>query len=120
MEPDCELRWPDTMAKNIAFTEPPLRDYLSPEDLEMLLKVHPDSKARFWGAPAHYDSEIGRLATGDPILTTGLGCPDAVGWFGCELQETTPWLMRYGNAIVSSATGALSTACWTWYPKKKS
>jgi hypothetical protein len=80
-------RWSATTEKYIEFSKQPVRDCLSAEELEMLLAVHPEGKALFWGAPTSCDSEISRLATGDPILFTQDGLPDAVGWFGCKLNN---------------------------------
>lgn len=43
-------RFADTLACEVAFAEPTVRDYLTVEELDILLKLHPAGAARFWGA----------------------------------------------------------------------
>ena len=64
-------------------------DHLSANELEMLLKLHPEGTARFWGATPtrRHDAEIGRLASRDPILFTGLSRVQAVGKVGVKLRN---------------------------------
>jgi hypothetical protein len=38
-----------TLARAVLFTEPPLRDLLTADDLERLLRLFPAARARFWG-----------------------------------------------------------------------
>jgi hypothetical protein len=80
-------RFADTLEREVAFTDPPLRDRLSASELGMLLKLHPGGAARFWGALARHDSKIDRLASGDPILFTGLNRVQATGKVGCKLRN---------------------------------
>jgi hypothetical protein len=80
-------RFADTLAREVAFADPPVRDYLTDEEREMLLKLHPGGTARFWGATSRYDSDIDDLAVGDPILFTGDLRVQAIGKVGCKLRK---------------------------------
>src|SRR6266568_2757013 len=50
-------RFADTLAGEVAFAEPPVKDCLTSDELDMLLKLHPDGTARFWGALARHDAK---------------------------------------------------------------
>jgi hypothetical protein len=80
-------RFADTLAREVAFAEPPVSDYLTDEEREMLLKLHPGGTARFWGATSRYDSDIDGLAVGDTILFTGDLHVQAIGKVGCKLRN---------------------------------
>lgn len=71
----------------MAFAEPPVRDYLTAEELDILLKLHTSGTARFWGATSRYDSDINDLAVGDPILFTGDLHVQAIGQVGGKLRN---------------------------------
>ena len=85
--PAARARFADTLAREVAFTEEPLRSYLSPSELHELLRVHPDGKARFWGALPSFDASLDRLAEGDQILFTGLNRVQPLGRVGCKLRN---------------------------------
>jgi hypothetical protein len=87
--PGPRARFAATLAREIAFAEPPVRDYLIAEELEMLLKLHPGGTARFWGATSRYDSDIDDLAVGDPVLFVGDLRVQAIGKVGCKLRHRT-------------------------------
>jgi len=85
--PGARARFADTLAREVVFTDEPLSSCLSPGELDELLRVHPDGKARFWGALASHDGRIDRLAQGDPILFTGRHHVQALGRVGCKLRN---------------------------------
>lgn len=85
--PASRSRFANTLGREVSFTDEPLINYLSPRDLEEMLRVHPGGKARFWGALASHDGKIDRLAQGDPILFTGLNRVQALGSVGCKLRN---------------------------------
>jgi hypothetical protein len=64
-----------------------VRDYLTEEELEMLLKLHPGGTARFWGAKPSYNSKIDLLAVGDPVLFMGDYRVQAIGKVGCKIRK---------------------------------
>jgi hypothetical protein len=86
-EHGSRARFADTLAREVAFADPPVRDYLTDEELEMLLKLHPGGTARFWGATSRYDSDIDDLAVGDPILFTGDLHVQAIAKVGGKLRN---------------------------------
>jgi hypothetical protein len=76
-----------TLAREVTFTQAPLKDCLASSELDMLLRLHPHGTARFWGAPTHHDAKMDQLATGDVILFTGENRVQAVGKIGCKLRN---------------------------------
>jgi len=80
-------RFAATLAREIAFADPPVRDYLTAEEFEALLTLHPGGTARFWGAKGRNDSDIDDLAVGDPILFTGDHRVQAIGKVGCKIRR---------------------------------
>ncbi|GIG89252.1 hypothetical protein [Plantactinospora endophytica] len=85
--PASRARFSDTLAQPVSFLAPPLKATLRDEELDALLKLHPDGSARFWGALARHDSKMDRLATGDHILFTGDNQVQAIGKLGCKLRN---------------------------------
>jgi hypothetical protein len=85
--PASRARFADTLAQTVSFLDPPLKAALRDDELDALLKVHPDGVARFWGALAKHDSKMDRLATGDHILFTGDNQVQAIGRLGCKLRN---------------------------------
>jgi hypothetical protein len=64
-----------------------VRDYLTAEELEVLLSLHPGGTARFWGAKPSYDFDIDDQTVGDPILFMGDHRVQAVGKVGCKIRK---------------------------------
>jgi hypothetical protein len=85
--PASRARFAHTLDKEVDFRSPPLWDALNPDERNALLELHPDGKARFWGALARHDPKMDRLAHGDPILFTGAGRVQAIGIIGCKLRN---------------------------------
>ncbi|MEQ0563453.1 hypothetical protein ABJI51_30620 [Amycolatopsis sp. NEAU-NG30] len=46
-------------------------DLLDPDDLARLIALHPDGRARFWGATEKHDKRMATVGTGDVVLLTG-------------------------------------------------
>jgi hypothetical protein len=82
-----QARFADTLAREVPFAEPPVRDRLAAEELRMLLLLHPGGRARFWGATSRYDSGFDQLAAGDVVLFTGQRRIQAVGRIGCKFRN---------------------------------
>jgi hypothetical protein len=86
--PASRARFAHTLDQEVDFRSPPLGDALNPDERNALLELHPDGKARFWGALARHDHKMDRLAPGDPILFTGAGRVQAIGMIGCKLRNS--------------------------------
>jgi hypothetical protein len=84
---DVRIRFADPLAHAVPFTEVPVRDLLSSDDLQGLLRLHPVGRARFWGAIPRYDPDFDDRAAGDVVLFTGPGCVRAVGRIGHTLRN---------------------------------
>ncbi|MEU5725049.1 hypothetical protein ABZ783_24960 [Micromonospora sp. NPDC047738] len=87
--PASRARFSDTLSQPVSFLAPPLKAALHDDELDALLKLHPDGSARFWGALAKHDSKMDRLAAGDHILFTGDNQVQAIGKVGCKLRNQT-------------------------------
>jgi len=87
--PASRARFADTLAQPVSFSHPPLKEALRDDELDALLRLHPDGRARFWGALARHDRKMDRLATGDHILFTGDSRVQAIGKVGCKLRNQT-------------------------------
>lgn len=77
----------DTLARPVPFTEAPVGEHLTDDELITLLTLHPGESARFWGAFTRSDFQIDGLITGDVILFTGQERAQAVGRVGCKLRN---------------------------------
>jgi hypothetical protein len=58
-----------TLERTVAFGEH--AGLLDPADLARLTALHPDGRARFWGAKDKYDRRMDTVTTGDVVLCTG-------------------------------------------------
>ena len=85
--PASRRRWSDTLGKPVAFGEPGFLRLLTEEQYARLLTMHPTGQARFWGATSTHDKNMGRLATGDVVLFTGLSHIQAVGEVGYSFRN---------------------------------
>ncbi len=54
-----------TLDQPVPFTD------ASPGDVERLTALHPDGRARFWGATEKHDKRMATVRTGDVVLLTG-------------------------------------------------
>ncbi|MFE0131121.1 hypothetical protein ACFWY6_06005 [Streptomyces sp. NPDC059037] len=64
------------------FTDSRYAEALTTEQRAMLLDLHPEGKARFWGATPSHDGKMQGVATGDVVLFTGENRVRAVGEVG--------------------------------------
>lgn len=85
--PRTRARFADTLASDVIFTESPVRETLTADELTALLLLHVIGRARFWGAVSRYDSDFDQLATGDVVLFTGQRRVQAVAGIGCRLRN---------------------------------
>jgi hypothetical protein len=85
--PASQRRWRDTLGKLVPFGEPGYLRFLTEEQQARLLAMHPAGRARFWGATSTHDKNMGRLATGDVVLFTGLRHVRAVGEVGSSFRN---------------------------------
>ncbi len=85
--PATRSRFAHTLEVEVSFIEGPLRECLNDQDVAVLLRLHPNGAARFWGALAHHNRMIDRLSTGDPVLFTGANHLQAVARIGCRLRN---------------------------------
>jgi hypothetical protein len=74
--------WKDTLDQEANFLVAPRVDALTPAQRGGLQELHPDGKARFWGATGNHDSRMAALQTGDVVLFTGGRLVRAVGEVG--------------------------------------
>jgi hypothetical protein len=87
-------RYLGTLYQEAAFTESPVRDGLTKDELGMLLSLHPAGRAQFWGAAARYDRHFDQLVTGDVVLFTRRPHIWAVGRIGGRPLGDALWLNR--------------------------
>lgn len=59
----------ESLEKTVAFQD--YASLLDPVDLARLKAVHPNGRARFWGAKDKYDRRMDTVTTGDVVLFTG-------------------------------------------------
>ena len=59
----------ESLEKTVAFHD--YASLLDPVDLARLKAVHPNGRARFWGAKDKYDRRMDTVTTGDVVLFTG-------------------------------------------------
>jgi len=85
--PVSRRRFAETLARPVPFTESRVWEHLTDDELIMLLTMHPNKSARFWGTFSRSDAQIDGLITGDVILFTGQKRVQAVGRVGCKLRN---------------------------------
>ncbi|HUQ54695.1 hypothetical protein [Lentzea sp.] len=91
--PEARRHWADTLAHAVPFREAALEcaalDFaaLDPEDRARLDALHPDGRARFWGATAKHDKRMDGVTTGDVALLTGRKHVLAIGEVGHSFRD---------------------------------
>ncbi|MFP3987136.1 hypothetical protein U9R90_06460 [Streptomyces sp. E11-3] len=85
--PETRRHWADTLAQQVDFTDDQYTEALSPQQRELLLALHPDGKARFWGATPSHDKKMEGVETGDVVLFTGGNQVRAVGEVGAIFRN---------------------------------
>ncbi|WP_156722297.1 hypothetical protein [Streptomyces apocyni] len=84
---ETRRHWADTLAQQVDFTDAGYAETLSPEQRELLLALHPDGQARFWGATPSHDKKMRGVETGDVVLFTGGNQVRAVGEVGAIFRN---------------------------------
>ncbi|EXG82031.1 hypothetical protein [Cryptosporangium arvum] len=80
-------RFSDTLAQPVDYTDDRLRNALSDSERASLERLHPDGRARFWGALPRFNTTIDRLRQGDVVVFTGQNHVVAVAALGCKLRN---------------------------------
>jgi hypothetical protein len=85
--PETRRHWADTVDREIPFAELPYAATLLPEERQALLALHPEGRARFWGARPRHDRKMADVRTGDIVLFTGQNRVRAVGEVGAMFRN---------------------------------
>ncbi|AXG80267.1 hypothetical protein [Streptomyces paludis] len=83
----AQRHWADTIDQEVPFAEPRYDELLTPEQRERLAALHPEKKARFWGARARHEKKMADVTTGDIVLFTGRNQVLAVGEVGAVFRN---------------------------------
>ncbi|MDN3294025.1 hypothetical protein QWM81_08185 [Streptomyces ficellus] len=81
-KPEARQHWHDTLDQEVQFDTPSHRGLLSGEQFDALIGVHPEGRARFWGAKPSHDKKMALVAPGDVVLFTGKKHVLAIGEVG--------------------------------------
>jgi len=84
---ETRRHWADTIDREVEFTAPRNDGLLAAEQREQLHSLHPDGRARFWGATPAHDKKFEDVATGDVVLFTGQGQVRAIGEVGAVFRN---------------------------------
>ncbi|WP_328914395.1 MULTISPECIES: hypothetical protein [unclassified Streptomyces] len=87
--PESRQHWKDTLDQPVQFTEFKYADRLTDDQRDRLKELHPDGKARFWGATAAHDGKMTEVSTGDVVLFTGKSRVLAIGEIGAIFQNSS-------------------------------
>ncbi|MFF6823414.1 hypothetical protein [Streptomyces longwoodensis] len=90
------------MDRPVDFADPSYDSVLTAEQREQLWSLHPDGRARFWGATPAHDRKFKDVARGDVVLFTGQGQVRAIGEVGAVFRNRALadllWPPRSGEA----------------------
>ncbi|WP_218040898.1 DNA/RNA helicase domain-containing protein [Acrocarpospora macrocephala] len=81
--------WKITLNQPIDYHTDPYATPLTLEERTALDALHPDGKARFWGATGIHDAKMAKLRTGDIVLLTGKNHVRAVGEIGHSFRNAS-------------------------------
>ncbi|MDT7841186.1 hypothetical protein [Streptomyces justiciae] len=84
---ETRRHWADTIDRQVDFTAPRHDSLLTAEQREQLRSLHPEGRARFWGATPAHDRKFADVATGDVVLFTGQGQVRAIGEVGAIFRN---------------------------------
>ena len=79
--------WAESLEKEVSFRAADYAGLLVPDDLVRLDALHPEGRARFWGATAKHDKRMDTVATGDVVLLTGQKHVLAIGEVGHSFRS---------------------------------
>lgn len=84
---ETRRHWADTLAQQVDFTDSRYADALTAQQRDLLLQLHPQGSARFWGATPSHDKKMQGVDTGDVVLFTGENRVRAVGEVGAVFRN---------------------------------
>ncbi|MEU6142240.1 hypothetical protein ABZ848_17950 [Streptomyces sp. NPDC047081] len=84
---ETRRHWADTVQREVDFTVPRCDALLTPEQRERLRALHPEGRARFWGATPAHDKKFADVTTGDVVLFTGQNQVRAIGEVGAVFRN---------------------------------
>ncbi|MFI6977756.1 hypothetical protein ACIBSV_04095 [Embleya sp. NPDC050154] len=79
---ESRTHWASTLAEPVSFTELAVDNLLTESQKADLSLLHPEGKARFWGAQPAHDKKMEHVKTGDVVLFTGEKIVRAIGEIG--------------------------------------
>ncbi|WP_330303809.1 MULTISPECIES: hypothetical protein [unclassified Streptomyces] len=79
--------WADTVDRQVDFTVPRHDGLLAADHRAQLQNLHPEGRARFWGATPAHDGKFSDVATGDVVLFTGGNRVRAIGEVGAIFRN---------------------------------
>ncbi|PAZ15402.1 hypothetical protein CLM62_13360 [Streptomyces sp. SA15] len=85
--PGTRRHWADTVDRQVDFTQPDHDRVLTADQRAQLQALHPEGRARFWGAVPAHDKKFADVATGDVVLFTGQNQVRAIGEVGAIFRN---------------------------------
>lgn len=85
--PGTRRHWADTVDQHVDFMAARHDGLLTEEERAELLALHPEGRARFWGATPRHDAKFTDVATGDVVLFTGQNRVRAIGEVGAIFRN---------------------------------
>lgn len=85
--PGTRRHWADTVDRQVDFTDPQHATLLTSGQRTQLQAVHPEGRARFWGATPAHDKKFADVAPGDVVLFTGRNQVRAIGEVGAIFRN---------------------------------
>ncbi|MFI6411622.1 hypothetical protein [Streptomyces sp. NPDC050585] len=79
---EARRHWRDTLDQEVDFQAPDLRSRLTGDEAAELDRLHPEGRARFWGARPTHDKKMATVVSGDVVLFTGEKQVRAIGEVG--------------------------------------
>jgi hypothetical protein len=86
-KPETRRHWADTIDRYVDFTESRYDSLLTADQRSELRRLHPEGRARFWGATATHDKKLADVAAGDVVLFTGQNRVRAIGAVGALFRN---------------------------------
>lgn len=81
--------WKITLDQPIDYHAGPHGASLTMDQRAALDALHPEGKARFWGATGIHDTQMAKVGTGDVVLLTGKGHVRAIGEIGYSFRNAS-------------------------------
>ena len=111
---ETRRHWADTVERPVDFMARRYDGLLASEQRESLLALHPEARARFWGATPAHDGKFADVTTGDVVLFTGQNRVRAIGevWGRSSAIARSPIVCGLRRPV--GRAGTPSTASRTW------